>query len=324
MKKTLKLLSLSFIAATTISVFAACESTSQESNSNQQTKVRETHTASSENSENSSQLKKDLQNMKIELVTTADIPVAGTAFKQPFVVSVKHSDGTPYEELKLTVKYPLERTENGYSFETAEIETNAKGQASFLPPVYSSSINSTVTFAPKAPVGNYDKLIKAVELEVPVRVRFSLVKKAILVNIVDYDQKDKMVLDSALSTSSNTMQEFWKAGYPYQAQNADFHKAIDKGPEAVYQAAKNLVGTSTYYKYIVYGKVKYASDIKEVEDGYSLTLTGTVTVIDYATGKAIYSTSKTTTVTDKNKWNILKACQVQLAKDLVNELIYSM
>ncbi|MBP5402525.1 MAG: hypothetical protein J6Y36_05125 [Treponema sp.] len=328
MKKTIKIVSKAIFLLSLMSFMPSCETTQAETQEFVE-KPASSKKSSQESAESSTtaQLKKELSNMQIELVSSADTPFAGTAFKTPYTVSVKDNDGNPYANYTLTVTYPEKKTDNVVSFGTAEIVTNEKGIAVFKPETISTSINSTVTFSPKLP-GNspsLTKLAKSVELEVPCRVKFFLKKgHIVMVDLIDYTLDGKMNLNSALSTSSNTMQEFWKAGYPYQAQNADFHKVIDKGNEAICQAAKNLVGGATYFKYIVYGKVKYESDIKEVEGGYSLTLTADITVIDFATAKELYKVTKSTTVTDKNKWNVLKACQTQLAKDLVNDLIYAM
>lgn len=272
-----------------------------------------------------SSFKKEVENMQITLLSAPEAAVAGSPFSKPFTVSVKDKEGNPYSDYTLSVKVPSGKTDSTVTYETVEVTTDENGKASYKPKTFDTSINGTITFAPKAPSNSSanQKLAKSVAVEVPCLVRFALVKKSILVNLVDYDQKGKMIVDSGI-TSSNLVGEFWRAGYPYQAQNADFHNQIESGSAAVYAKAKDMVQGSNYYKYIVYGKVKYVSDITEVEGGYSLTLTATVTVIDWATGKDIYTVTKTSTVTDKNKWAILKACQTQLAKDLANDLVYSM
>lgn len=330
MKKSVKNVFISLTLILACGIFTACESTAQESPANTQTSAKNVKTEDTDKNEGktetASQFKKELQNMKIELVSSCDIPVAGSAFAKPYTVSVKDNDSNPYVNYTLSVTYPKAREENKVIFETTEITTNEKGIATFKPETIATSINSTVIFAPK-PQGSGSsiaKLIKSVALEVPCKVRFALGKKCVMIDLIDYSESGKMILDSALSTSSATLQEFWKAGYPYQAQNADFHKVIDQGPEAIHKAAVALVQGSTYFKYIIYGKVEYASPITETEDGYTLTLKATANVIDYTTGKEYYSTTKTTTVTSKNKWEVLKACQAQLAKDLTNDLVYAM
>ncbi|MBQ0004170.1 MAG: hypothetical protein KBT21_11610 [Treponema sp.] len=329
MKKTLKNVCLSLALILTCSLFGSCESTSQEPSEKTQV-VKNTKTEESDKndskSENSAQFKKEIQNMKIELVSSSDNPVAGAAFKTPYTVSVKDIDGVPYANYTLSVTYPKARNENAITFAQAEITTNENGIATFRPEPVASSLNSTISFEPKPPVSSpsLTKLIKTVSLEVPFRVRFQNAGKLVMIDIIDYSESGKMILDSALSTSSNTVQEFWKAGYPYKAQNADFHTVIDQGPEAIHKAAVKLVQGSNLFKYIVYGKVKYVSPVSESENGFSVTLEATVSVIDYATAKEYYTTTKTCTATSKNRWEVLKACQTQLAKDLTNDLIYAM
>lgn len=326
-EKKLRLLGTAVIAAFLAFAFASCESTGQEPGG-----------SASENAEHETKQKKDeqflrlqkiLENIDISLVSSAvpaelsKIPVAGTAFKKPYTVSVKDLNGNAYPAFPLTVTYPVSKNGNTVSFATAEIVTGENGEASFMPPVISTSMNSAVTFEPS--VSNYTELLslaKAAALEVPCKVRFS--GRGVLISLVDYNENGKMILNSPHSTSSNLVGAFWKAGYTTYTQNADFHTSIEKGPDAVYNAARNLLQGANYFKYIIYGDVKYASGITAVEGGYSLSLKGTATVIDYATGKAYFTTTKTVTVTDKNKWNILKACQSKLANELADDLICSM
>lgn len=318
MLKNYKLFNATILISTVLLALPSCATTKAESTS------KESEDAKIE-AVSVSNFKKEVENMNITLVSAPDAPMAGSPFAKPFVVSVKDNDGNPYSNYTLSVKVPTGKNNGVIEYETIEAVTDENGRVSYKPSTFPTSMNAVITFSPKIPFNSStnQKLAKAVSLEVPCRVRFALVKKSILVNLVDYDQKGKMIVDSGI-TSSNLVGEFWRAGYPYQAQNADFHKQIDAGSAAVYARAKEMVQGSTYYKYIVYGKVKYASDIKEVEGGYSLSLTGTVTVIDWTTGKDIYTVTKTSTVVDKNKWAVYKACQTQLAKDLCNDLVYSM
>lgn len=324
MTKLSKFFIMPALFAAALTAFTACESTKSEDSAS--TSLSQ-ETADSSSSTGTVQFKKEMANIQLKLVSAPDAPLAKSAFAKPFVVSVKDLDGNPYSNYTLTVTAPVSKTENVVAFETTEVTTDDNGTVSFKPQTFTTSLNSSITFTPKAPSNNPQivKLAKAVELEVPCKVKMLLPKpQTIMVNLVDYSPEDKMILSSSLSTSSNLLGEIWRAGYPYQAQNADFHKQIDLGSEAVYKEARRMTGGAPNFKYVVYGKVKYASPIAEVEGGFSLTLTSTVTVIELATGKEFYTVTKTTTVVDKNKWNVLKACQEQIAKDLANDLIYSM
>lgn len=329
MKKFIKIAKYSIALLAALSYFASCESTNQ-AQDNQKPKTQVEKKAAQEaeqesKSESTTQLKKLLSNIQIKLVSSNDTPFAGNKFTKPYVISVTDKNGNPYSDFELSVSYPVSKEENIVSFGETEIKTDANGNASFkIDSVFQTSLNSAVTFIPKTTNSpSLLKLAKEASLEVPCRVKFLGQKKGIMINLIDYDINDKMVLSSSLSTSSNLVGEFWRSGFT-TAQNADFHKVIDNGPDAVYKAAKNLVQGSPYFKYLIYGKVKYQGDITEVQDGYSLTLKADVTVIDMTTGKAYYTTSKTVTMVEANKWNVLKACQTELAKELNNELIYSM
>lgn len=326
MQKKLNLLNIAFITASMLLSLNSCESTKQVSKNNAEESVEVNAEPPEQKKDDSfSLLKKQLQNLRITLVSSANIPVAGTAFKTPYIVNVKDKEGNPCQNFPLTVTYPVSKNENAVNFGSTQIVTDENGNASFKPDTILTSMNSTVIFEPALTNNNPQlvQLARQVALEVPCKVKFAIAKRGIVINLIDYSENDKMILNSPLSTSSNLVGEFWRAGYT-SAQNADFHTAIDGGSEAVYAAAKRLFQGGNYFKYIIYGKIKYASEITEVENGYSLSLTGTATVIDYSTGKEYFTTAKTATVIDKNKWNVLKACQVQLAKDLADELFYAM
>lgn len=320
MNKNIKLIKLNLILSSAILAFASCQSTSQESTKPVTSK------SSAQNEiviEQSEKPKVNFDNVKISLVSNANVPIATVPFKTPFVVCVKDNQGNPLKNYPITVTYPASKNDNVITFAKQDINTDENGNVIFKPEPFQTSVNSTITFAPKANGVMQEKAAKKVQLELPFKVKFNSNKKGIVINLIDYDEKDKMILNSALSTSSNLLGEFWRSGYT-TAQNADFHKVIDNGSEAICLAAKKLFQGSTYFRYIIYGKIKYASQITKVENGYTLTLKGTATVINYTTGQEICTITKTTTVTDKNQWNVLKACQTQLAKDLANELIYSM
>lgn len=318
MKNILKLIKLCSIVTCFMFVISSCQSTSQEvTNDTQVDKSVE------KKEETVNKSKFNFDNVDISLVSSANIPFANTEFKTPFVVSVKDKEGNPLSNYTLSVTYPISRVDNVINFTTVDMNTDANGILTFKPEPFATSVNSKIVFAPKANNSIQEKAAKEVQLEVPFKVKFRIVKKGIVINLIDYSESDKMILNSSLSTSSNLVGEFWRAGYT-SAQNADFHKVIDQGSNAVYLAAKKLFQGSTYFKYIIYGKIKYASKIEKVEGGVSLSLTGTATVIDYTTGKETVTVTKTVSVVDKNEWNVLKACQTKLAKELLNELIYSM
>lgn len=320
MNKNIKLIKLNLILSSAILAFASCQSTSQESTEPVTSK------SSAQNEiviEQSEKTKVNFDNVKISLVSNANVPIATVPFNTPFVVCVKDNQGNPLKNYPITVTYPDSKNDNVITFAKQDINTDENGNVIFKPEPFQTSVNSTITFVPKANGVMQEKAAKKVQLELPFKVKFNSNKKGIVINLIDYDEKDKMILNSALSTSSNLLGEFWRSGYT-TAQNADFHKVIDNGSEAICLEAKKLFQGSTYFRYIIYGKIKYASQITKVENGYTLTLKGTATVINYTTGQEICTITKTTTVTDKNQWNVLKACQTQLAKDLANELIYSM
>lgn len=317
MFKKVKLFSVTILASAVLFSFSSCASTGAENQSDAVTSSSKIENSSSSN------FKKEVENMKITLVSSPASPIAGKEFAKPFVVSVKDNDGNPYSSYTICIKAPAGKTDGEIDYEVTEVETDENGIISYKPSTFSTSMNGTISFYPKAPSHSSanQKLAKSVELKVPCKVKINLPKgKNIMVVVFDYNESGKMII----TPSSDLMNEIWKAGFPYQAQNADFHKQIDQGTDAIYKAAKAMVGGSSLYKYIVYGKVKYASPVTEVEGGFKCSLTGTVTAIDWSTGKDVYTVTKTVTVTDKNKWSVYKACQTKLAKELADDLVYSM
>ena len=108
MQKKLNLLNIAFITASMLLSLNSCESTKQVSKNNAEESVEVNAEPPEQKKDDSfSLLKKQLQNLSITLVSSANIPVAGTAFKTPYIVNVKDKEGNPCQNFPLTVTYPV-------------------------------------------------------------------------------------------------------------------------------------------------------------------------------------------------------------------------
>ena len=117
MNKNIKLIKLNLILSSAILAFASCQSTSQESTKPVTSK------SSAQNEiviEQSEKPKVNFDNVKISLVSNANVPIATVPFKTPFVVCVKDNQGNPLKNYPITVTYP--ETENYTAAVNSEID----------------------------------------------------------------------------------------------------------------------------------------------------------------------------------------------------------
>lgn len=318
--------SISLMACYGLLAFASCESTAQEHVSTENLTVTEVALAK-DGQETNPNLKKIITDTTLAVESVPEIPVAGKAFKSGYTVSAKDKHNKARADFVITVTYPVEKTADGYKTETVDITTNEEGIAVFKPEnVYKTSMYTTITFAPSAQENaSLAKLCEQKSVSAKFMVSYDFVnnKGIHLIDMVDYDEKGKMVLNAPITTSSNLLVQVWKtSGVQYCAQNFDCHDAVDaNNPKQVYDTVQKLIMGSKRFKDITYGKVEYVNPIEKVEDGYSLTLKTTVYVLNLETGKIVHEMTKTATVVTKNQWEALKACQIELSKKITDELI---
>lgn len=312
-KRFSKLLAGSLIISSVF--FFSCESTEQTGDNSSQESV---------------QASASLSDVKLEIVSTPKETIKNTAFASPYKVRAVTNDGSALPSYPITVTYPDGRNAESVTFANTDIVTGDDGTAEFLPPVCNFAVNGTVKFAPKAKTSNPKvvKQLEALAVEAPFKVKTNFNRSSIIiVALLDYNQAGNRI--EGLS-SSELMGELWRQGLT-SSQNADLRivgKSVEaEDPALIKTSILKMIGDNGRFRSgtVVYGKVKYASEITKTDDGmFTVTLTGTMGVLSLSDGEVKLTATKTATVKDKNQWNLMKLARTEIEKQFIDELMYSL
>ncbi|MBO7123521.1 MAG: hypothetical protein J6V90_09605 [Treponema sp.] len=331
--------------AASVLAFLSCESTKQESpaQSQEPNKVEQASTpaapAEKENKKESgpvstaisskSQYKKLLQDIKISVLSSPRETVKGKAFAAPYKIRVTNLAGEPLASLKMTAEYPATRNQESVNYARAEIVTDANGAAEFVAPVPEMAASANVLFYPLPPSSDPDliKQASAIAAQAPWKAKSNLgARTGILVSIADYKQNGKFNIGNGSQPSAQALtSNLWRAGF-MGAQNADFHNSVDADdPTRIRNDALKQLSGNSLFKYVIYGRVKYAGEITQDADGYySVTFNGDLGALSISTGEVLLKASKSVTVKDKSEWKAISNAQQEMAKLFCEEVIYSL
>lgn len=325
-------------------IFVSCESTKQESVAENQEPAKVEQAASQAAAEkdakkesapastaisSKTQYKKLLQDIKISVLSSPRETVKGRAFSAPYKIQVTNLAGEPLASLKMTAEYPASRKQESVNYAKAEIVTDQNGVAEFSAPVPELSASASVLFYPQAPSSDPDliKLASSIAAEAPWKAKSNLgARTGILVSIVDYRQDGRINIGNGSQPSAQALTgSLWKAGF-MGAQNADFHNSIDADdPVRIRSDALKQLSGNSLFKYVIYGRVKYAGEITKDADGYySVTFNGDLGALSISDGQVLLKASKSVTVKDKSEWKAISNAQQEMAKLFCEEVIYSL
>lgn len=332
MNKAFRKISILLIAASLAFALISCESTKQEpqnTEGKQAEKNSEISLPSQKTKTADDDLRNLLENMQITVISSPKETTKGKAFPVPYKILVTTLDGIPCEGVNITAEFPSERTADSVSFERDTLITDASGNCEFVPPVPNFSISSSVTFFPQISSSNPNlvQLCQSVSVSAAWNVRTNTnIRAGILVSIVDYNQDGRMIGGGGAQPSTQaTTAALWKMKL-MGAQNADFHNAVDADDPARIQAdAKKLVSGNSTFRYVVYGRVKYAEKLSQDEQGnWVVSLAGDVGALELATGKVLLKASKSVSVKNKSQYNALKSAQEEMASLFAEEIVYGL
>ena len=264
-----------------------------------------------------------LSDLTLTVTQTPKEVAAGRKFNSPFTVKASHADGSAFSNLNLTVTYPAAKTAEGISFTSESISTAEDGTASFTAPQTSFGVNAKITFAPAGDASNAKiaDLIAKKSVSAAYKVKTEKMSTGGSIALIDFTKNDKPVTGDFASSSSLLM-TMMKKGF-VRIGNAPYISDVAYGnQEAVYKSAKKLFGNTS--SFLVYGTVKYASEVTKTESGYSLTIAADVTALDMKDGSLLYHSTKQITASDKNEWSVITAARKALADELADELLYNL
>lgn len=334
MKKAFRKISILLIATSLAFALISCESTKQEP---QKAEVGEKQAEKKPESEAPNQVAKTvdddlrslLEDMQITVISYPKETTKGKPFSAPYKILVATLDGKPCEAASITAEYPSGRSGDSVSFEKVTLITDASGNCEFVPPVPNFSIKSSVTFLPQISSSNPEmvRLCQAVSVNAAWNVRTNTSSRAgILVSVVDYSQDGKIIDGGGSQPSTQSLTAtLWKSGL-MGAQNADFRNSVDADDAARIQAdAKKLVSGNSTFRYVVYGRVKYAQKVRQDDQGdWVVSLGGDISALELATGKVLFKAVKSVTMKNKSQWNALKNAQEEMARQFAEEIVYGL
>ncbi|MBO4546458.1 MAG: hypothetical protein J5700_02655 [Treponema sp.] len=335
MKKVFAIL----LSAAVLALFS-CESTKQESpaQSQEPSNVEQAAPAEANKKESApastaisskSQYKKLLQDIKISVLSSPKETVKGKPFVSPYKIQVTNLAGEPLASLKMTAEYPASRNQESVNYAKAELVTDSKGAAEFNAPVPELAASASVLFYPMPPSSDPDliKQASAIAAQAPWKAKSNLgARTGILVSIADYKQNGTYNIGNGSQPSAQALtSNLWRAGF-MGAQNADFHNSVDADdPVRIRNDALKQLSGNSLFKYVIYGRVKYASQITQDADGYySVTFNGDLGALSIPTGEVLLKASKSVTVKDKSEWKAISNAQQEMAKLFCEEVIYSL
>ena len=292
----------------------------------QETVVEAGNNASSETvSASEYDLYKDkVDGLSLKLVSAPKPTSKGRAFPSPFSVKVtKSADGTPAENIELTVLYPVSKKDDQVQYGETKITSNANGTANFTPPVPKISVNDIVSVFPAGDMSNADiaAAAKLSGVTAAYQVRTNLLQSGGCIALVDFAQNGTPIMNNSVS-SSNLLTELMKKGF-VRVGNIDFTKEVVSGSrDKVYASAKPMIGTASAY--LIYGTVKYEQVITQIDGGYTCTLVGDVTCLNMKDGSVLYHTVRTASAFDAKDWNVLPKARSELAKQIADAVYYGL
>ena len=323
---------LALTTAATSLLIISCGTTSSVTEANeaaevQQESVTETPEVSSSETVTSSDYdlyKNKIDGLSLKLVSAPKPTTKGRAFPSPFSVKVtKSADGTPAENVELTVQYPVSKKDEVVQYGEIKITSNANGTANFTPPVPKIAVNDTVMIFPSGDMTNEDiaAAAKLAGVSAAYQVRTNLLQSGGCIALVDFAQNGTPITNNSVS-SSNLLTEMMKKGF-VRVGNIDFTKEVISGnKDTVYAAAKPMIGTSSAY--LIFGTVKYEQVITQIDGGYTCTLLADVTCLNMKDGSVLYHTVKTATASDAKDWNVLPKARSELAKQIADAVYYGL
>ncbi len=331
---------LTVLFAASALIFVSCESTEQtaaaqdseqavEKPSSAEKETKKESSSSSASFSSKIQYKKILQEARINVISTPKETAIGKAFSSPYKIQATNQSGEPLAAFKITAEYPESKNNGNINFAKAELVTDAKGNAEFEAPVPAIAANASVHFYPAAPSSDPDmmRMASQVAAEGQWKVRTNLGSHTgILVSIVDYRQNGNINIGNGSQPSAQALtSNLWRSGL-MGAQNADFHHSVDADdPVRIRNDALKQLNGNSLFKFVVYGRVKYASEITKDADGYyTVTLSGDLGALKIDSGEVLVKASKTVTAKDKSEWKVLGDAQQEMAKLFCEELLYTL
>ena len=312
MKKT----TLFFTSALLLSLLSSCATTtaaaSNEKSSNHDKSAPKSVIAVQKSPEEL--FLESIEGLSIKKVSSPKEITIGRTFAEPFVFSATKADGTPAENLSLTLSYPSSKSEGIISFEKVELITDAEGKINFTAEKPEFSARTLVTVYP-TPVSEDSALaeqLKNFTAAADWKVRSDIATKGAVLFVWDFNEKDRPV-----NNSYNIQAEFRGRGITMVGNGPVNETSYIGKPKSLYKDTYDIIGGNAY-GYLIYGTIKFEQPVTALEDGtgYYCILKAEIEAVNMKNGSKIYSSVISYEAKGKN-WN---EC-VSVGKDKLSELV---
>ena len=263
--------------------------------------------------------------LSISLVSEPGITNLNKAFSKPYTFSVKHQDGSAYKDFELEFSYPSSKNTGVIEFTSEKVKTDEEGLFSFTPNIAAFSADSFVSVKPSS---NYDNdEVKNAELSKEVKasykVRSDVATKGAILFVWDYNENNRPA-----NNSYNLQSEFRKRGIT-NVGNAPIsdNSYIGKPLSSLYKANYEIIDDSfgyQFYGYLICGSIKFVKPVEADGDAYVCSLVAEITGLTMKDGSTTFSKTFTHEARGKNWSECTGKCKEELAKMIVDALVFGL
>lgn len=259
-----------------------------------------------------------LNDVAIKFTTTPKITNVNRAFNSPYTFTVT-KDGTPVSDYPVTISYPSAKAEN-ISYSKIDVVTTEDGSYTFTPekPVFAAATKLTVY---PTPLTDSEELLNAVlehKAEADWKVKSDIITKGAVLFIWDFNEKNRPI-----NNSYDVLSEFRTRGMT-MVGNAPVNETsyIGKSLNTLYKENYEIIEDA--YGYLIVGTIKFTKPVEACDDGYLCSLIADIQAVNMKNGKKIFESTFTHEATGAN-WNkCVTKCKEELAKEIVDALVYGL
>lgn len=265
------------------------------------------------------EFKDKLKKVDLKVTSVPKMTSVEKAFYGKYIVTATDDAGA-VSGLDITVTWPVGRAKGAITYSTAQLKTDAQGNAVFEPAVPKFAVKDKVTFYP-TPVTSSASVVQAsyaLSVTAPYEVKSNLINyPGGVLYAYDFNENgnptgNSFALLQALRNSNVNV------GNSPVSDTSYFEKPVTD----LYKATYDIVGKA--YNFMVVAAFRYASPAQESDSGATVFLKAEITCVNMADGSVLLKKTITGSATDKNKWNAEQKCRKQLAEQVADAIIYGM
>ena len=257
--------------------------------------------------------------VKLSVVSSPAAIYVNKKFAKPFVFSVRHADNSAYADFDVEITYPYSKNKD-IEFKTIVLKTDEEGLVTFSP---ESTAFAAITEVTAKPALLYDtEIVKnaadAAAVSAKYLVRSDIITKGAVLFIWDYNENGRPV-----NNSTHVQSEFRSRGITLVGNGPVNETSYIGRNAALYRDTYEIIGGDAY-GYLISGAIKFTTPVTADGDEYYCALSAQITGIQMKDGSEIFSQTFTHEARGKNWAACTTKCKEELAKEIVDALIYGL